>query len=250
MGSAEALEKFERQTGWPMLILALAFIPLLVTPWLVELSPAVETTFFALDWFIWAAFAVEYGIRLYLAPAKGRFVRANVIDLVVVVVPFLRPLRIARSARALRLLRAARLAVILARAAHAGRRVLAGHGLRYGLLVALAVTVASAGLVFEFEHDAPDANITSFPDAMWWAVTTVTTVGYGDRFPTTAPGRGVAAVLMLVGIGLFGLLAASLASFFIEQDTERDERLDEILERLERIERMQETGGDATRQSR
>jgi voltage-gated potassium channel len=245
MASAEALERFERQTAWPMLVLALAFIPLLVIPWLTELSPAVETTFFALDWFIWAAFAVEYGIRLYLAPQKGRFVRANVIDLIVVVVPFLRPLRIARSARALRLLRAARLAVLLARAARAGRRVLTGHGLHYALLVALAVTVASAGLVLEFERDAPDANIASFPDALWWAITTVTTVGYGDWFHTTAAGRGVAAVLMLIGIGLFGLLAASLASFFIEQDRERDDRLDEVLERLERIERRQLTSSDS-----
>jgi hypothetical protein len=83
--------------------------------------------FFALDWFIWAVFAVEYGIRLYLAPAKGRFVRSNVIDLVVIVVPFLRPLRVARSARMVRVLRAARIGAFLLRGLDAARDVLTRH---------------------------------------------------------------------------------------------------------------------------
>jgi voltage-gated potassium channel len=69
-GSAEALERFERQTAWPMLVLALAIVPLLVIPFVVDLSPASETLLFACDWFIWAAFALDYGIRLYLAPVK------------------------------------------------------------------------------------------------------------------------------------------------------------------------------------
>src|SRR4026207_1731213 len=113
--SQEALDSFERHTAWPMLVLSLAIIPLLVIPLAADLSPSSERTLFALDWFLWAAFALEYGIRLYLAPSKGQFMRANVIDLVVVVVPFLRPLRVMRSARMLRLLRAARVGAFLLR---------------------------------------------------------------------------------------------------------------------------------------
>ena len=105
-GSEEALDRFERQTALLMMILALAIIPLLVLPQVLELSPAVESTFFALDWFIWVAFVLEYGIRLYLAPSKRYFVSHNIIDLLFVLLPFLRPLRIARSARAFSLLRA------------------------------------------------------------------------------------------------------------------------------------------------
>jgi voltage-gated potassium channel len=237
-GSAEALERFERQTAWPMLALSLAIIPLLVIPLVVDLSPSAETTFFALDWTIWAIFAAEYGIRLYLAPSKARFVKGNVIDLFVVIVPFLRPLRVARSARALRLLRASRLTVFLLRALDAGRDVLTHRKLHYTLLISLVVTIGAAVLVMELERGATDANITSLPDALWWAVTTITTVGYGDRFPTTAAGRGVAVVLMIFGIALFGLLAGSLASFFIERGSldERSE-LREVLDRLDRIER-------------
>ena len=241
-GSQEALDRFERQTAWPMLVLSLAIIPLLVIPLLIELPASMVSAFFALDWFIWAAFAVEYGIRLYLAPEKARFVRRNVIDLVVIIIPFLRPLRVARSARALRLLRLARVVAFLLRAIEAVRKVLTRHGLHYALLIALGITVGSAILVREFERSSSGANIVSFPDGLWWAITTVATVGYGDRFPVTAGGRAVAVVLMFVGIALFGLLAGSVTSFFVERDQGRDPQLEDISRRLDRIERALSAG--------
>lgn len=250
-GSGEALERFERQTALPMLVLSLAILPLLVIPLVVDLSSSAETTFFALDWIVWAAFAAEYGIRLYLAPNKGRFVKGNVIDLVVVIVPFLRPLRVVRSARALRLLRAARGTTFLLRAVDAGRDVLTRHKLHYTLLVAMGVTVGSALLVVELERSSSSANIHSLPDALWWSVTTITTVGYGDKFPTTAAGRGVAVVLMILGIALFGLLAGSLASLFIERDAgDQRSELREVLDRLERIEQTLARQESSARQDR
>jgi voltage-gated potassium channel len=238
-----------------MLVLSLAILPLLVIPLVADLSPTAETTLFAIDWIIWAVFALEYGIRLYLAPAKWDFARHNIIDFVVVIVPFLRPLRVVRSARALRLLRAARGGVFLLRGIDAVQDVLRRHKLHYTLLIALVVVVASALLVEEFERNLPDSNIKSLPDALWWAVTTITTVGYGDRYPVSAAGRGIAVVLMLIGVGIFGLLAASLASFFIEQDLKPDERkegesdtqLTEIATRLERIERQLASPGSSIR---
>src|SRR5207247_2902192 len=119
-----------------------------------------------------------------------------------------------------------------------GSGVFTRHNLHYALAVTIAVLFGGALLVEEFERGAPNANILSLPDALWWAVTTVTTVGYGDRFPTTAAGRGVGVVLMIVGIALFGFLAGSLASFFVEKRDEHaiDPKLAEIAERLERIE--------------
>jgi voltage-gated potassium channel len=237
--SQEALERFERQTALPMLVLAVAIVPLLIIPLVFDLSPRAETTIVTLDWIIWAAFAVEYGVRLYLAPAKWAFVKRNKIDLVVIILPFLRPLRLARSARMLRLLRAARVVAVLVRALDASKDVLTRHKLNYALLVTAIVVFAAAGLVQVFEVGAPEANIESYADALWWAVTTVTTVGYGDTFPTTPAGRGVGVLLMLVGIAVFGLLAGSLASFFVERREEEqvDPQLKEISQRLERIER-------------
>lgn len=208
-----------------------------------DLSPAVETTFYAIDWLIWIAFVLEYGIRLYLAPNKRRFVSHNVIDLLFVLIPFLRPLRILRSARGLALLRATRGMVVLLRAVDAVQDVLKRHKLGYTLLIAIVVVVGSGLLVATIEEASPDRNINSIPDGLWWAVTTITTVGYGDRFPVTPIGRAIGAGVMILGIGLFGLLAASLASLLIEKDLERevDPQMSEITERLERIERLLET---------
>jgi hypothetical protein len=114
-----------------MLVLSLAIIPLLLIPLIWELSPGLDTTFLTIDWFIWAAFVIEYGARLYLAPAKWGFVKRNKIDLLVIVLPFLRPLRVVRSARALGVLRAARVVSFIGRGFDAGRDVLTRHKLHY-----------------------------------------------------------------------------------------------------------------------
>jgi voltage-gated potassium channel len=98
--------------------------------------------------------------------------------------------------------------------------------------------VAAGLIISELERSAAGSNIKNVADGLWWAVSTITTVGYGDRFPVTAAGKGVAVVLMLVGVGLFGLLAGTLASFFVErgQQEEGSSELQEIGERLARIE--------------
>jgi voltage-gated potassium channel len=133
--------------------------------------------------------------------------------------------------------------VVLLRAVDAVQDVLKRHKLGYTLLIAIVVVVGSGLLVATIEEASPDRNINSIPDGLWWAVTTITTVGYGDRFPVTPIGRAIGAGVMILGIGLFGLLAASLASLLIEKDLERevDPQMSEITERLERIERLLET---------
>jgi voltage-gated potassium channel len=237
--SGDALERFERMTALPMLVLALAIIPLLVVPLTVDLSPVQAEMFLVIDWMIWAAFAAEYGIRLYLSPDRKYFVRHNLLDLAFVLLPFLRPLRIARSARAFRLLRAARAVVIFGRAAKAARNVFTRHKLHYALLVALFAIVGGGILVSDLEKGAAESNIKTAADGIWWAVTTVSTVGYGDHFRVTPEAKGIAVLLMIVGIGLFGLLAASLASYFVEQGREPlSAKVDELQDQLNRMEAM------------
>lgn len=102
----------------------------------------------------------------------------------------------------------------------------------------VAVSVAgpllvSAVAMYDVERSAPDGNIKTFPDALWWAVTTVTTVGYGDRYPTTTLGRLVAAALMLVGIALLGVVTATIATWFVDRlrvVQEAEERTEATLE--------------------
>ncbi|MDP1803815.1 MAG: potassium channel family protein, partial [Acidimicrobiales bacterium] len=113
-----------------------------------------------------------------------------------------------------------------------------GSNLHYAVLITFVVVLGAATAVLAVEEGA-GGSIDSLGDALWWAVTTVTTVGYGDQFPVTPAGRGIAAFLMLSGIALFGVLTANIAAFFVEQDQEDDPivaRVDEVLLRLERIE--------------
>src|SRR5947208_7383892 len=92
-GNPEALMRFEQQLALPLLVLSLAVIPLLLIPLLVtDLSPGVRTTLEFLDWTIWAVFALEYLVRLYLAPDRRLFFRSNLFDLLIVALPLLRPL--------------------------------------------------------------------------------------------------------------------------------------------------------------
>jgi voltage-gated potassium channel len=234
----EAFQRFSRAVDGPLMVLALAMIPLIVVPLVVDLSPGLDRALLAVDYLIWAAFAVEYVVKLYLAPERWRFVKANIPDLVIVVVPMLRPLRVLRSARLLRLLRLTRLIAFAVEGLEETREVLRRRGLSWVLLIVLALNLVAAALVLTFERDMPGSNIHSYPDALWWAVTTITTVGYGDRFPMSPAGRGVAVVLMLAGIALFGVITASIAAYFVEQKAEQDlaGRLDRVLERLEVIE--------------
>ena len=82
----------------------------------------------------------------------------------------------------------------------------------------VALVLFISGLaVLDAERGHPDANIIDFGDAVWWAATTVTTVGYGDRFPVTGAGRAMAVGLMLAGIALVGVVTATLASWFVQR---------------------------------
>jgi voltage-gated potassium channel len=234
----EAFQRFSRAVDGPLMVLALAMIPLIVVPLVADLSPRQARAVLAVDYLIWAAFAVEYVVKLYLAPQRRRFVKANIPDLVIVVVPMLRPLRVLRSARLLRLLGLARVVAFAVEGLQETREVLRRRGLSWVLLIVLALNLVAAALVLTFERGMTNGNIHSYPDALWWAVTTITTVGYGDRFPMSPAGRGVAVVLMVSGIALFGVITASIAAYFVEQKAEQDlaGRLDRVLERLGAIE--------------
>ena len=157
----------------------------------------------------------------------------HLVELAVIALPLLRPLRALRLLRVVNIFRAG---LILTNALRRLRGVLTHHGLHYVLFVVLGVVVVCAALEFEFEDGTHGANIQNFGDALWWAIVAVTTVGYGDKFPVSAGGRGVAVVLMLVGIGLIGILTATVASFFIGQGA--DEEKAALQQRLDRIEGM------------
>lgn len=140
MDRSATFDRYTRVTDGPLTILALLMIPLLLGPFLFEVPSNLRGIFDVGDWVIWAVFAVDYAIRLYLAPRRWRFVSRNIPDLIIVLIPFLRPLRVIRSARLLRLLRLARLAAFASRGlTHLGA-ILRTRGLGYVLLIVLGLT--------------------------------------------------------------------------------------------------------------
>ena len=236
---AELLDRFVRATDLPLLALALAIIPLLAIPFVAELSDTLAATFLALDWTIWGVFAVELGIRTYLSERRLSYLVRHWYDVLIVVLPFLRPLRVLRSARALRL---ARIAPFLARSAMNFRDLLEGRGLQYVLLLAVLAVFGAAALTYLMERDQ-GGTINDYGTALWWAVSTVTTVGYGDAFPVTPEGKGVAVFLMLVGIALFSWLTANIAAFLVEFGGEkgRTVTMADLMDKLEALEREVQT---------
>jgi voltage-gated potassium channel len=196
------LDRWEQRTGSWLTGLALLSFVTLVFDGLMESGTSVVLVF---DIAAWATFAADYVIRIYLAVDRWSFVRSHPLDLAAVALPPLRVLRLIAS---------------LARVAALARRGLAERVMVTTTLVAVTVVIGAAATVLDAERNAPDSNIATFPDALWWAATTVTTVGYGDRFPVTAEGRLVGVVLMVVGIAVFGSITAALAGRLIQASAE------------------------------
>jgi voltage-gated potassium channel len=235
-----AYQMAEAALRLPMLLLTVAIIPVLaISASQNNLAESSRQTLATIDLIIWAAFAAEYVLLLALAPAKGRYLRTHLLELALVVLPFLRPLRLARSARVLRLATVLRLGAAGVRVTREAR-VRMVRSAASAALGTTVIIIALAGVaVLDLEQDATDSNIHTLPDALWWAVTTVTTVGYGDHFPVTSAGRGIAAMLMLVGIASLGIVTAAIAAWFVaasqgDQQDLRDEvaRLSEAVNAL------------------
>ncbi|TQM19867.1 potassium channel family protein, partial [Microcella putealis] len=144
-------------------------------------------------------------MRLLLARPRGRWFVRNIPLLLMVLLPFFRSLYLLRLITVLRVLRAA------TGAAFRGRVAI------YVSVSAVIIVVIGALGVLDAEQNAPGALITSFPDAVWWALVTITTVGYGDLYPVTGLGRTIATGMMVAGIALVGSVTATFASWFVEQ---------------------------------
>jgi len=218
-----AAERLDQLLALPMLALTVVFLADLVLPVLYpDMPPTARATLGPIDLGIWAAFLAEYLARLFVAPNRVAFILHNPLDLLLVVIPVLRPLRLVRSVTLIRAVRLTRIGAGTGRVVRQSRLRLAS---RAALLAAGSATImilAASVMELDAERGAVHANITTFGDALWWAVSTITTVGYGDHYPVTAAGHAIAIVLMIVGVGMFGVVAASASAWFISADQEED----------------------------
>lgn len=195
---------------WPLLAVALIFLAAYAAPIINTDLPGRP---FAITVNItWLIFGVDYLVRIGLSEVRWEFIRKHPVDLLVVALPILRPLR---------LLRLVALLSVLNR--YAGGGSLRGRVAIYLVGSASLLILVASLAVLDAERPHPDANINDYGDAVWWAMTTMTTVGYGDRYPVTGTGRLIATALMLGGIAVLGTVTATLASYLVERVQEAEE---------------------------
>ncbi len=188
------------------MITALAFLAAYAWPILDrDLSSSAVLLCVVVTWGSWVVFAIDYAVRVLLAPDRPRYLLRHLHDLAIIALPLLRPLRLLRL-----------ITVIGALNRRAGS-ALRGRVAVYVAGATTLLTAVGALAMLDAERDAPEANITTISDSLWWAVTTITTVGYGDRYPTTAAGRLIAVGLMIAGIALLGVVTATIASWIVER---------------------------------
>ena len=220
----------KRRLAVPVLIATVGVIPLLVfeerlsdrggSPWLV-----------VANWVIWAVFAVELVVMLYVTPRRRAYLRAAWLDVAIVVVTFpalphlFAAFRLARLARFVPALRLLRLVAVVNHLRVAVGRVFGTAGLQYVLAVLLGLVIGGGALFAYLEEGR------SVPDGIWWAIVTSTSVGYGDVVPASWQGRVLATALMVVGLGFVALFAAAIAARIV--DAEDDREHEQLLHKLD-----------------
>jgi voltage-gated potassium channel len=223
-----------------MAVLALLIVPALILEERAQ-SAGVRQIAADLNWIVWLAFCAEFLGKLAFAPSRREFVRKSWFDLLIIVLspPFLVPdalqgTRAVRAVRLIRMLRFVRAAAIAAIGLKEAGEAFRQRRFHYVALTTMVVIGLGAIGIFAVEHDENKA-VATIGDALWWAVVTTTTVGYGDVSPVTTEGRLIAVALMVLGIGFIGVFTATITSFLLDPKPSADRRL-ELEERLARIE--------------
>ncbi len=234
-----AADRIERVTRWPLAVAGLAWLVLLIVVLTTDLHGTAPVILVGAFFVLWVAILAEYLLRLFVVDDRRHYLTTRRLEPALVAVPCFQHLRLFGMER---------VSLIAWEGGLRIKAILVHRGLHRVLVAAAGVLFFGSWLVLLFDYDAPDSNIHNYGSALWWGIVTMTTVGYGDKYPVTVGGRCVAVVLMVVGIGLLGVVTASVASFFVSEHTDanreqlqaahRDlgDRLDELCERLGRLE--------------
>ena len=201
---------WKQRTEWPLALVAIAFLVMYSVQILGRPHGVEARVLWFLCWLAWAIFVGDYIARLWLAENRREWFLLHLFDLMIVALPFMRPLRMLR------------LVVLLGVLQRAVGHAVRGQILLYTISgVTLLIYVGSLAIL-DAERQQPGAPINSFGQAVWWSITTVTTVGYGNLYPVTVTGRVIAVLLMVGGISLVGVVTASLASWVVQRVAETD----------------------------
>ena len=193
-------------------VLALTFLFAFSYPAFTEsISDSTNQILGIIQWVCWVAFAIDLMFGLVTSENKFLYMKRHPLEIASVLLPFLRPLRLMR---------------VISFGGLALQKIAVGR--QFAITVKVAITTVFVAYIAAVqititERAVEGSNIKNFADGFWWAITTVTTVGYGDRYPTTTEGRLLAVMLMFMGISLVGVITASVAAWFVKmsQDAEK-----------------------------
>lgn len=193
-------------------VLALTFLFAFSYPAFTDsISKSTENILGVIQWICWVAFAIDLLFGLVTSENKVLYLKRHPLEIASVLLPFLRPLRLMR---------------VISFGGLALQKIAVGR--QFAITVKVAITTVFVAYIAAVqititERVVEGSNIKNFADGFWWAITTVTTVGYGDRYPTTTEGRLLAVMLMFMGISLVGVITASVAAWFVKmsQDAEK-----------------------------
>ena len=239
------LRAWERATEWPLTGAAVVFLAAYTREVLASTQGGTKDAAELVIDAVWVLFGVDYLVRLALASSRSRWFLHHLPDLAVIALPILRPLR---------LLRLVTLVGIMQRSAGTALR---GRITLYTAGSAALLIFTSALATLDAERHEPGSSIRSFGQALWWALTTITTIGYGDTVPASTQGRFIAALLMIGGVALIGVVTATLASWIVslveEENAEQEaatqaqvaalqRQVSELGERIDRLLEEREPG--------
>ena len=190
-------------------VLALAFLIAFSYPAFVDPIPtSTQTLLNIVQWVSWIAFAIDLIYGLSKSENKVKYLKKHPLEIAAVLFPFLRPLRLMR---------------VISFGGLAIQKIAIGRQFAITIKVLIAsifIAYISAVQITISERAVEGSNIKNFGDGLWWAITTVTTVGYGDRYPTTTEGKLLAVALVFRGISLVGVITASVAAWFVKMGQE------------------------------
>jgi voltage-gated potassium channel len=159
---------------------------------------------------VWGIFVADYLVMFYLAPRKKKFFRAHIFELILVALPFVRMLRPLRAI------------MFIGQAGFRSRRQLIKNLWWVVLLASFLMIIIMGAAILDIERTVPNSNIKTPSDAVWWAFVTITTVGYGDKFPISTEGRLVAGFLILFGVLMMATITGAAAAWILEQQIDDD----------------------------
>jgi len=210
-GRHDLVDRIEEITKYPLAALGVAWLVLGIIVVTTGINHTASVGAVSALFALWAIVLLEYLVRLVITPDTRGYLRRRWAEPATVVVPALQHWHLIGIERMTLMLHEGELRL---------EYILRHHSLFRVLLAAIGILFLGAWAVLLFEENSPAGNIHDYPQALWWAIVTVTTVGYGDKYPVTGGGRFVATVLMLVGIGLIGVLTATVASVFMKEHTD------------------------------